>query len=84
MEPIITCIDDNEKALKNYEASLRCDKEDINNKLILDYPTVYIHNWPETDTYEVYVGEANSVIRRTKEHYKKKNDWNLLIKGRRY
>lgn len=46
--------------------------------LLKDYPTVYIiytsdhhqvENGYEFDKYLVYVGETNSIVRRTKEHY---------------
>ncbi len=51
--------------------------------LLLSYPTVYIHFWPgrlvqyidkkgeskSFQKYNVYVGESNNVIARTKQHY---------------
>ena len=36
---------------------------------MLNFPTVYIHNWKETNDYEVYIGESNNIIQRTKQHY---------------
>ena len=40
--------------------------------IILEYPTVYIHNWNNKEDYEVYIGESNNIIQRTKQHYDKK------------
>ena len=74
-EPIIRCIPDNEKSLDELEDELKvCDGREV--EYLKDYPTVYIHNWPQKGIYEVYVGEANNFIRRTKEHYSKKKDPN--------
>ena len=39
---------------------------------MLEFPTVYIHNWKNTKNYEVYVGETNDILRRTREHYARK------------
>lgn len=53
------------------------------SKILLDYPTVYIHYWKDKpivyidskgvshtkNQYCVYVGESNNVIQRTQEHY---------------
>ena len=37
--------------------------------ILLQFPTVYIHNWKNTGDYEVYIGESNNIIQRTKQHY---------------
>lgn len=37
-------------------------------KLLTQYPTVYIHNWQPDEDYEVYVGETNNILQRTKQH----------------
>lgn len=38
-------------------------------EILLEFPTVYIHNWKNTSDYEVYIGESNNIIQRTKQHY---------------
>ena len=38
-------------------------------EVIATFPTVYIHNWKDTDDYEVYIGESNNVFQRTRQHY---------------
>lgn len=40
-------------------------------ELLLDYPVVYIHNWNKAGLYEVYIGETNDVVRRTRQHHDK-------------
>lgn len=54
-----------------------------NSELLLNYPTVYIHYWlvdqityqdrnNHTQTfnrYDVYIGESNNVVNRTRQHY---------------
>jgi hypothetical protein len=73
-ELIIKCIDDNIDSLKIYESDLESATDKRKSELVLDYPTVYIHYWPESNKYDVYVGEANSVFKRTRQHYSKKNN----------
>lgn len=43
-----------------------------NNKtkeILTSFPTVYIHNWKDTEDYEVYIGESNNIFQRTRQHY---------------
>lgn len=54
-----------------------------NATLLLDYPSVYIHYWVTNTVtyidstnqehtyhkYDVYIGESNDVVKRTREHY---------------
>lgn len=64
--------------------------------LLLSYPTVYIHFWPgqlvqyidkkgvskSFQKYNVYVGESNNVIARTKQHYESGEDpetWQYIL-----
>lgn len=70
LEPIVYQIEDNEKALKEFEEKLRMDETEKVQDIILNYPTVYIHNWQDTIDYEVYIGESNNVMQRTKQHFK--------------
>lgn len=65
-------------------------------ELLLSYPTVYIHFWPgqlvqyidkkgisrSFQRYNVYVGESNNVISRTKQHYESGEDpgkWQYIL-----
>lgn len=49
------------------------------NNILLNYPTVYIHVFKNSDNiHNVYIGETNNIISRTKEHYnasKNKKSW---------
>lgn len=68
---LIYQIDDNEDSLEDFEKRIRDNEPEKVQDIILNYPTVYIHNWLETNSYEVYIGESNDVIQRTKQHYRK-------------
>lgn len=74
LKPIIFQIEDNDVSLKEFEERLLTAESEKVQDLILNYPTVYIHNWQESNDYEVYIGESNNVIQRTKQHYKESND----------
>lgn len=37
--------------------------------IIMNFPTVYIHNWQDSGAFEVYVGETNNIFKRTRQHY---------------
>ncbi|MFA6663556.1 MAG: DNA/RNA helicase domain-containing protein [Lachnospiraceae bacterium] len=67
-EPIIEKIDDNVNALDQFGTAMTSTGGKT-RKILLDFPTVYIHNWKDSDDYEVYVGESNDIIKRTKQHY---------------
>lgn len=72
--PIVKKINDNRESLLSFEHELNDDtKESI---IIKDYPVVYIHNWKDHDKFDVYVGESNDIIRRTREHYDLSSDVN--------
>jgi hypothetical protein len=84
LEPIIYSIDDNNESINNFEKKIRSTKNKKVQDIILNYPTVYIHNWKNTEDYEVYIGESNNVVQRSKQHYadaKRNETWqnNLLI-----
>ena len=68
-KPIIRKIEDNELGLEKFQKSLQENELKKESDLLLRFPTVYIHHWKETDDYEVYVGESNDIVRRTKQHY---------------
>lgn len=65
---------------------LRHNESEKVKDIILNYPTVYIHNWKETNDYEVYIGESGNVIQRTKQHYRKadnENNWPYQLQKNR-
>ena len=81
--PIVKMIDPDIKSeLKKFYNGLDVDSnEDV---LIKDYPTVYIHNWENSDKFEVYVGETNNFFQRTEQHYEEENTkgaWQQKLKN---
>lgn len=84
-EPIICKIEDNDSSLNKFETQIRTTKNKKVQDIILNYPIVYIHNWKNTDNYEVYIGESNNVVQRSKQHYadaKNKENWqNCLLES---
>ncbi len=70
--PIVKIINPDIKSELNkfYNGLNNDSKED---ELIRDYPTVYIHNWENSDKFEVYVGETNNFFQRTEQHYEEEN-----------
>ena len=69
INPIVKKIDDNVDGLNNFHKSLLEKASSKEQDILLQFPTVYIHNWKGTDDYEVYIGESNNIIQRTKQHY---------------
>ena len=70
--PIIKKIKDNETALAEFEKETQSNEAEDTKDIIMNFPTVYIHNWPETGKYDVYVGESNNIFARTRQHYQNK------------
>lgn len=50
-QPIIREIKDNEIALEEFENEILPNEDDKVQEVIMNFPTVYIHNWPETGKY---------------------------------
>ena len=76
--PIIRQIKDSREALEFFENISLPMEEEKTQDIIINYPTVYIHNWSESEDFEVYVGESNDIFSRTRQHYdsaKDKNAW---------
>ena len=69
IKPIVKKIDDNVQGLKSFHESLVQNTSEKEQDILLQFPTVYIHNWKNTGDYEVYIGESNNIIQRTKQHY---------------
>ena len=75
-QPIIKRIKDNREALEYFEQHTVNEENEKNRNVLLNFPTVYIHNWKDTSDYEVYVGESNNVFQRTRQHYDEANNPN--------
>lgn len=78
--PIVYNLAYNEEALKEFKERFILNKD---SKYLLNYPTVYIVNdKDERQSYTVYVGETNDIVRRTLEHLKTddqiREDWYAL------
>ncbi|WP_029067059.1 DUF2075 domain-containing protein [Lachnobacterium bovis] len=73
-QPIIRKIDDNIDSLLSFEKELLPKEDEKTQKIIMNFPTVYIHNWENSNDFEVYVGESNDIFKRTRQHYDAAND----------
>lgn len=76
-EPIINKIADNTESLRCFQDKVMNSENEKNKDLILHYPVTYLHCWENKGRYEVYVGESNNIIKRTKQHLQvtDKNKW---------
>lgn len=84
IEPIIRKIDDTCVGLQEFQNELWENATEKERDIMLQFPTVYIHNWKDTGDYEVYIGESNDVIQRTKQHYENCGDeskWQYQLKN---
>lgn len=67
-KPIIKQIRDSREAL-DFLRQYHCLQRMKTQAIIMDFPTVYIHNWQDSGAFEVYVGETNNIFKRTRQHY---------------
>ena len=67
--PIIKHIKDTKDALDFFETVSLPAEDEKTQEIIKNFPTVYIHNWQDSDDFEVYVGESNDIFKRTRQHY---------------
>lgn len=79
IKPVVYRVTEDNGFLSNLETKVKNDVS--NSDILLEYPTVYVHNWKRTASnpnglYDVYIGESNDVIGRTKEHYQASLDPN--------
>lgn len=84
-KPILRIIKDNEIALAEFEKEMLPRESEEIQDIIMNFPTVYIHNWTDTGMYEVYVGESNNIFRRTRDHYQnriKNESWQHKLMGK--
>ncbi len=85
IKPIVRKIEDNIKSLEEFREELINSASEKEKSVLLDYPTVYIHNWKETNSYEVYIGESNNIVQRTKQYFDKSGDeqnWQYQLKNK--
>lgn len=74
IKPIVKKVSDNVEGLKAFHDSLQEESAEKERDTLLQFPTVYIHNWKDTEQYEVYIGESNNIIQRTKQHFDASSD----------
>ena len=72
--PIIKQIKDSRDALDFFEKVSLPEEDEKTQDIIMNFPTVYIHNWQEAGDFEVYVGESNDIFKRTRQHYDAASD----------
>ncbi len=72
--PIIKQIKDSRDALDFFEKVSLPKEDEKTQDIIMNFPTVYIHNWQESGDFEVYVGESNDIFKRTCQHYDAASD----------
>ena len=72
--PIIKQIKDSRDALDFFEKVSLPKGDEKTQDIIMNFPTVYIHNWQESGDFEVYVGESNDIFKRTRQHYDAASD----------
>ena len=73
-KPIIKQIKDRQDALDFFEHVSLPKEDEKTQEIIMNFPTVYIHNWQESGDFEVYVGESNDIFKRTRQHYDAASD----------
>lgn len=73
-KPIIRQIKDRRDALDFFENVSLPEEDERTQEIIMNFPTVYIHNWQDSGDFEVYVGESNDIFKRTRQHYDASND----------
>ena len=83
IKPVIYSTQEDSNFLLELPDRIKNENSEDNSGLLLSYPTVYIHFWSGRSVqyvdkkgilksfqkYNVYVGESNNVISRTKQHY---------------
>lgn len=72
--PIIKQIKDSRDTLYFFEKVSLPEEDEKTQDIIMNFPTVYIHNWQESGDFEVYVGESNDIFKRTRQHYDAASD----------
>ncbi len=83
--PIVHEIEYNNQALEKFETEIH-EESKQKEKLLLNYPTVYIINdLQSSENYSVYIGETSNIKKRTLQHLKvdsKNRDvWKMLARS---
>lgn len=84
-KPIIKQIKDSRDALDFFETVSLPKEDEKTQEIIMNFPTVYIHNWQASGKFEVYVGESNDIFKRTRQHYDAamdKSKWQSNLVGK--
>lgn len=76
IKPIVKRIQDNLQGLNDFQKDLQEKASAKERDIFLEFPTVYMHNWKDKDRYEVYIGESNHIVQRTKQHFESGTDVN--------
>ena len=83
MIPVVYSTMEKSSLVDDLSKQIRKDVDSEDAKVLLSYPVVYIHYWPgkpieyigkngmsiSKQRFNVYVGESNDIVSRTKEHY---------------
>lgn len=81
--PVVYSISEDPSLIEGLSSHIKDETDNAEAKVLLSYPIVYIHYWPGRaieyadnkgitvckKRFNVYVGESNDIIARTKEHY---------------
>lgn len=84
-KPIIKQIKDSRDELDFFETVSLPAEDEKTQEIIMNFPTVYIHNWQSAGKFEVYVGESNDIFKRTRQHYDAATDktkWQSNLAGK--
>lgn len=74
ISPIVYKTADDAEGLNAFRENLAENASEKEQTIMLQFPTVYIHNWQDAGDYEVYIGESNNILQRTKQHYECQSD----------
>ena len=74
ISPFVYQIKDDAEGLKQFKDDLVENTSQKVQEIMLQFPTVYIHIWKNAEDYEVYIGESNNIIQRTRQHYDSMSD----------
>lgn len=83
MNPVFYSTQEDTTILDSFGERIKQEKDEKSAQLLLSFPVVYIHFWPgkpieyqgnngkytTIQRYNVYVGESNDIVARTKEHF---------------
>ena len=77
-KPIIAEVLESDNFIQNLKKEIKNQALD-DADLLLTYPIVYIHQWKRSHDnpdgrFDIYIGESNDVIQRTKNHYSESKD----------